>query len=139
LTAAGASETFIRTRGLDPLFAPVDGANCPNVRRDDPTSHSLLLKHGLFRIGIPLPANAQFTISVVQDPYGCAILRDPKTGQQNISVYRRPIPTTNLSFLSDVMSDGRETMAPLGEKDTFLANLQTHLKQQASDATTGHA
>jgi hypothetical protein len=139
LTAAGASETFIRTRGRDPLFAAVDGANCPNVRREDPTSHSLLLKHGLFRIGIPMPANAQFTISVVHDPYGCAILRDPKTGQENISVYRRPIPTTNLAFLSDVMSDGRETLAPLGAKDVFLANLQTDLKQQASDATTGHA
>jgi cytochrome c peroxidase len=139
LTAADASETFIRTRGLDPLFAPVDGADCPNARRDDPTSHSLLLKHGLFRISIALPANAQFTISVVHDPYGCAISRDPKTGQQSISVYRRPIPTTNLSFLSDVMSDGRETLAPLGEKDTFLANLQTDLRQQASDATTGHA
>jgi cytochrome c peroxidase len=139
LTAAGASETFIRTRGLDPLFAPVDGANCPNVRRDDPTSHSLLLKHGLFRIGIAMPANAQFTISVVHDPYGCAISRDPKTGHQSISVYRRPIPTTNLSFLSDVMSDGRETLSPLGEKATFLANLQTDLTQQASDATTGHA
>jgi cytochrome c peroxidase len=139
LTAAGASETFLRTRGRDPLFAPVDGANCPDVRREDPASHSLLLKHGLFRIGIPMPANAQFTISVVHDPYGCAISRDPKTGQQNISVYRRPIPTTNLSFLSDVMSDGRETIAPLGEKEAFPANLQMDLKQQASDATTGHA
>jgi hypothetical protein len=139
LTAAGAKETFIRTRGFDPLFAPVDGANCPSARRDDASAHSLLLKHGLFRIGIPVPANAQFTISVVQDPYGCAITRDPKTGQQNISVYRRPIPTTNLSFLSDVMSDGRETLAPLGERATFLSNLQADLEQQASDATTGHA
>jgi cytochrome c peroxidase len=139
LTAAGARETYLRTRGLDPLFAPVDGANCPNARRADASDHSLLLKHGLFRIAIPMPANAQFTISAVQDPYGCAITRDPKTGQQSISLYRRPIPTTNLSFLSDVMSDGRETIAPLGDKATFLANLQTDLKQQASDATTGHA
>lgn len=139
LTAAGANETFIRTRGRDPLFAPVDGANCPNARRDDAASHSMLLKHGLFRIGIPLPANAEFTISVVHDPYGCAISRDPKTGGEDISVYRRPIPTTNLSFLSDVMSDGRETIAPLGQKATFPANLQTDLRQQAADATTGHA
>ena len=54
LTAAGARETFVRTRGRDPLFAPVDGANCPDVRRDDATSHSLLLKNGLFRIGIQI-------------------------------------------------------------------------------------
>lgn len=139
LTAEGARETYFRTRGLDPLFAPVDGANCPTARRGDASEHSLVLQHGLFRIGLALPANAQFTISVVQDPYGCAITRDTKTGQQTISVYRRPIPTTNLSFLSDVMSDGRETLAPLGDKDTFLVNLQTDLKQQAADATTGHA
>jgi len=139
LSATGASLTFSRTQGRDPLFAPVDGANCPNVRRDDAAAHSLLLKHGLFRISIPLIANAQFTISVIHDPYGCAITFDPKTGQEDISVYRRPLPATNLSFLSDVMIDGRESVAPLGEGDTFLANLQTDLKQQASDATTGHA
>jgi predicted enzyme related to lactoylglutathione lyase len=139
LSAAAASETFRLTQGWDPLFAPVDGANCPNVRRNDAATHSLLLKHGLFRISIPLPASAEFTITVIHDPYGCAIMLDPKTGQEDISVYRRPLPATNLSFLSDVMTDGRETIASLSNGDTFLVNLQTDLKQQASDATTGHA
>ena len=139
LSATGASLTFLLTRGQDPLFAPVDGANCPNARRNDAAAHSLLLKNGLFRISIPMPANAQFTITVIHDPYGCAITVDPKTGQEDISVFRRPLPATNLSFLSDVMSDGRETVAPLGTGDTFLANLNTDLNQQAADATTGHA
>lgn len=139
LSAAAASRTFSRTQGRDPLFAPVDGANCPNARREDARAHSLILKNGLFRISLPLPANAQFTITVVNDPYGCAITLDPKTGQEDISVYRRSLPATNLSFLSDVMTDGRETGAPLGDGDTFLANLQADLTQQASDATTGHA
>jgi cytochrome c peroxidase len=139
LSALSASLTFALTRGQDPLFAPVDGANCPNAEPANPSAHSLLLKNGLFRISIALPANAQFTISVVNDPYGCAITLDPNTGQEKISVYRRPLPATNLSFLSDVMSDGRETIASLGAQSTFLANLQTDLKQQASDATTGHA
>ena len=139
LSAAGASLTYVLTQGADPLFAPVDGANCPNARRNDATAHSLLMQHGLFRISLPVPANAQFTISVIHDPYGCAITLNPATGQQDVSVYRRPLPATNLSFLSDVMSDGRETVASLGEGATFLANLQTDLKQQASDATTGHA
>lgn len=139
LSAAAARRTFQLTRGHDPLFAPVDGANCPDARRDDPGAHSLLLKHGVFRISIPLPANAEFTISVIHDPYGCAITLDPKTGQENVSVYRRPLPATNLAFLSSVMIDGRETVAPLDEGDTFLTNLVTDLRQQASDATTGHA
>ena len=139
LSAAAAARTFASTQGRDPLFAPVDGANCPDARRQDPAAHSLLLKHGLFRISIPLPGNAQFTISVIHDPYGCAITLDPKTGQEDISVYRRPLPSTNLAFLSAVMTDGRETVAPLNDGGTFLANLETDLKQQASDATTGHA
>src|SRR5581483_10611403 len=139
LSAAAANLTFRRTRGQDPLFAPVDGANCPDVRRSDAAAHSLLLQHGLFRISIPLPVKSEFTISVVHDPYGCAITLDPKTGQWDISVYRRPLPATNLAFLSAVMIDGRETVAPLGDGTTFLANLQTDLKHQALDATTGHA
>lgn len=139
LTAAFARKTFRRTRGQDPLFAPVDGANCPDARRDDPAAHSMLLEHGLFRISIPLAAGAQFTITAVHDPYGCALTIDPKTGQEDVSVYRRPLPATNLSFLSAVMIDGRETVAPLNDGATFLANLKTDLAQQASDATTGHA
>ena len=139
LSAAAAARTFARTRGQDPLFAPIDGANCPDARRQDAAAHSLLLKHGLFRISIPLPANAQFTISVIHDPYGCAITLDPNTGREDVSVYRRPLPSTNLAFLSAVMIDGRETVAPLNDGETFLANLETDLKQQALDATTGHA
>ena len=139
LRAADASLIFRLTQGRDPLFAPVDGANCPKAARSDAAAHSLILQNGLFRISIPLPANAQFTIAVVHDPYGCAITLDSKTGQEDISVYRRPLPATNLSFLSDVMTDGRETVAPLGLGATFLANLVTDLKQQAADATTGHA
>jgi len=139
LNAAAADLTFVLTRGRDPLFAPVDGANCPNAAPGDPSAHSLILKNGLFRISLPLPPNAQFTIKAIHDPYGCAITLDPKTGQENISVYRRPLPATNLSFLSDVMIDGRETVAPLGTEDAYLPNLQTDLKQQATDATIGHA
>src|SRR6185437_7680895 len=45
----------------------------------------------------------------------------------------------NLAFLSAVMIDGRETVAPLNDGATFLANLKADLKQQALDATTGHA
>src|SRR5262249_16024252 len=72
-SAGGARERFERSQGSDPLFATVDGANCPSVKRGEPTGHSLLLRNGLIRVGLKLPANAQFTISVVHDPYGCAI------------------------------------------------------------------
>ena len=130
---------FAQTGGQDPLFAAVDGANCPNARTGNAADHSLLLSHGLIRIFLPLPANAQFSISLVHDPYGCAIVPDPNGGQPIISVYRRPLPTTNLNFLSTIMFDGRETHALLNNEQTFPANLYTDLTQQALDAINTHA
>jgi len=129
---------FERTRGRDPLFAAVDGANCTNAKTGDRNGHSLLLNHGLIRIPLVLPANAQFTISLVRDPYGCALVTDAATGQITVSVYRRPLPTTNLGFLSAVMFDGRETIVPLTAGATFAANLQTDLTHQATTAITVH-
>jgi hypothetical protein len=129
---------FLRTRGSDPLFTPVDGANCPEDAQGIPANHSLLLRHGLIRIGIPIPANAEFTISAVHDPYGCAIAPDATTGLPTVSVYRRPLPATNLRFLSAVMWDGRETFDPLTSEATFAASLFADLAHQAIDATLGH-
>lgn len=128
---------FEATHGQDPLFAPVDGANCATVKRSDRAGHSLLLEHGLIRIALTLPTNTQFTISAVHDPYGCALTS--ASGQITVSVYRRPLPSTNLSFLSAVMWDGRETLSPLTTGATFLANLQADLTDQANSAIMGHA
>jgi hypothetical protein len=48
-----------------------------------------------------------------------------------LSLYRRPLPSTNLKFLSTVMWDGRES--------TPGQDLVQNLKTQARNATTGHA
>ena len=139
LSTQNIRQRFVMTRGNDPLFAAFDGANCPNTSSNDPGTHSLLLKNGLIRIPIQLPAGTQFTIRAVVDPYGCAIVTDPVLGLQTVSVYRRPLPTTNLTFLSTIMFDGRETIEPLNNTQTFKANLIADLMHQAIDATTGHA
>jgi hypothetical protein len=131
--------TYAKSNGKDPLFASVDGANCPNGVPGNPADHSLLLNSGLIRVFLTLPAGSEFTISAVHDPYSCAILPDPQTGGQSISVYRRPLPTTNLRFLSTIMFDGRETIQPLNVATSFQANLVTDLMHQAVDATTTHA
>jgi cytochrome c peroxidase len=130
---------YALTHGNDPLFASIDGANCPNSTSHDPASHSLLLKSGLIRIFLAVPANAQYQIQAERDPYGCAVATDASTGVQTVSVYRRPLPTTNLRFLSAVMFDGRETIQPLTSAATFQANLQADLLQQSIDATLTHA
>ena len=138
-SAAHAKVRFDLTNGTDPLFAAVDGANCPNAKIGSEDQHSLILNDGLIRIGLQVPANMQFAIRAVHDPYGCALVRDPNTGQLTASVYRRPLPATNLNFLSAVMFDGRETVAPLNNPSTFQANLIGDLTHQAMDATNGHA
>ena len=139
LSAAGAHLVYARTHGNDPLFASVDGANCPTNTSTDPDAHSLLLNNGLIRIALTPPANAQFTIAVVHDPYHCALTFDPKTGAPIYSVYRRPLPATNLRYLSAVMFDGRETLLPLNDTNTVQANLEYDLTDQALSAVMGHA
>jgi cytochrome c peroxidase len=139
ISAADVRVRFVQTRGQDALFAPVDGANCPDVHQGTAAGHSLLLKSGLIRVGLPIPPGAQFTITVIHDPYGCAIVPDTNGGPPIVSVYRRPLPTTNLNFVSGVMFDGRETISPLNDGHTFGPNLVADLTHQAIDATTGHA
>ncbi len=124
------------------MFRPVDGAVCsdsPGAASTPPlaSAYSLLLSKGLIRISLPVPFNAQFTVSVISDPYGCAITN--ASGVPSVSVYRRPLPATNLGFLSAVMFDGRETVQPLNVESTFAQNLRTDLAHQALDATLGHA
>jgi cytochrome c peroxidase len=113
ISAAGVRTRFELSHGRDPLFAPVDGANCPSARQGDRAAHSLLLKSGLIRIALPLPAKAQFSISVVHDPYGCAIVPDAGGGPPTVAVYRRPLPTANLVFLSTVMRQISSPISPI--------------------------
>lgn len=118
LSPGNAQLRYLLTHGKDPLFAQVDGSTCPT----GPVNNSLVLKSGLIRVGISLPISAmQYTITAVEDPYRCAITTD-SNGQQTVSVYRRPLPSTNLRFLSTVMFDGRESMNfPLNNPQTYAA------------------
>jgi cytochrome c peroxidase len=141
LSAVDAQLRYLISRGKDPLFAQFDGSTCPTGR----VNNSLVVNNGLIRIGLTVPPNTtdpsppQYTITAVQDPYGCALTTDSQ-GVQTVSVYRRPLPTTNLDFLSAVMFDGRESLTyPLNDGQTFAANLNTDLTQQATDATLTHA
>ncbi|HWF92211.1 MAG TPA: hypothetical protein VN684_07995 [Terriglobales bacterium] len=121
---------FLTTMGTDPIFRPVDGAICPSAKVSTvlqrASAYRLLLKKGLLRISMAVPAGAQFSIVGIQDPYSCA-----ETTATHPALYRRPLPSTNLPFLATVMWDGRETFA--GE------TINQDLGSQASDATTGHA
>jgi hypothetical protein len=96
------------TAGADPVFAAIDGSNCPSLPQQDPASHSLLLNKGLVRIFRAWPPRTaegavikpEFSVEVVSDPAGCNL--DPKYGLKSakpqISVYRRPRPVANLKY-----------------------------------------
>jgi hypothetical protein len=139
LSSSGVKSIYQLSAGKDPLFAAIDGANCPTDDVSKRSSHSLLLDRGLIRVGLPLPNPREFAISVAYDPYGCAMTYDPNSGADVVSVYRRPLPTTNLRFLSAVMFDGRDTIMPLTSAATFSNNLESNLMQQALEATQIHA
>jgi cytochrome c peroxidase len=142
VSAASVKARFHASHGADPIFRLVDGATCPsdNVSgvREKLKAYSLLLNKGLIRIGLAVPATIpgstvpiEYRIVSVSDPYGCNT--NPTTGLTTfgianptagiVSVYRRPLPSTNLGFLTTIMWDGREPT----------------LAQQSIDATLGHA
>ena len=138
----------------DPVFAPVDGANCPNKPHD----HSLLLNKGVFRIFLPVPVNAEYTVSVVSDPTGCNTNPaysqgvDPATGKpvQILSIYRRPLLATNLKFVTNLNSPPVDPITGVAlPVDPFTGLIESGnimwdgreptLQSQAINATLGHA
>ncbi|HEY1946109.1 MAG TPA: hypothetical protein VGG97_03830 [Bryobacteraceae bacterium] len=132
---------FEMTQGLDPIFRPVDGANCDNhietaTMPERRKAYSMLLKHGLIRIQMAVPANAEFEVIGVDNKYGC-------NDTSMLSTYRRPLPATNLRALSAVMWDGRESAPQTGtQKITYATNpgdLIADLEHQAMDAVSTHA
>jgi hypothetical protein len=144
VSAAHIQARFDNTQGLDPIFRTNDGSNCDhNIDVSTLTgrsaAYSLLRTRGLIRIAIAVPANANYRVVSVTNPYGC-------NESDVISMYRRPLPATNLQFLSTVMFDGRESSPLTGtqkivyvETPHNLDNLLSDLAHQSVDATTGHA
>jgi cytochrome c peroxidase len=141
VSAASVQRRFFVSRGFDPIFRRVDGSNCNHdidvsTMAGRSVAYSLLRTRGLFRIAISVPANADYQVVSVQNPYGC-------NESDVISMYRRPLPATNLRFLSAVMFDGRESSAATGTTKIVYSNypnsLISDLEHQALDATIGHA
>jgi cytochrome c peroxidase len=132
VTPAGIQRRFWASYGTDPIFRLVDGANSPNAKVsslfDRRKAYSMLLEKGLIRVGLPIPTNAEFTLEAVDDPYGFA-------SAQELSLFRRPLPTANLNFLSAAMWDGRESILDSAKH----IDLNASLVRQSNDATRGHA
>ena len=145
VSAASIQQRFYSSHGTDPIFRVVDGATCAS---DDVSSfsakqkaYSLLLAKGLIRVFLPLPATQlgssppvprDFEIVAINDPYGCTNLAaDPPI----VSVYRRPLISANLEFLTECPADN-PNCAPLS---IMWDSREPSLESQVVDATLIHA
>jgi cytochrome c peroxidase len=155
---------FKNTKGTDPLFAPVDGANCPTAvpaantsgslygglrgkgRKALKDAYGLLLNKGLIRIPMPWPPennpNPEFTIELVKDAFGNCNT-DPEFGMPAgfVSVYRRPQMSASLNFKTlrqdgTVGIDGTDKILP---GSVMWDGREPSLTSQARSAILGHA
>jgi cytochrome c peroxidase len=139
---------FRNTGGADPLFAPVDGADCPGAvaaAAERADAHSLLLTRGTIRIPLPWPPRAgdgsarpvEFDLAIgpADDPPGCNL--DPEHGLPAglVSVYRRP-PVAGQMNLKTLRPDGT---GPVLAGSLMWDGREPSLEQQVIDATRGHA
>ena len=146
LATANLRNRWDDSEGHDPVFAAIDGSDCPVLDQSDKSSHSLVLSRGLFRIAFGWPTKdisgkpivPDFKIEVVRDPNGCnsGNLFGPNGQIPNISVYRRPRMVANFphgqdqggcngdSKMSAIMADGRATTLKAQAIDASLTHLQ---------------
>jgi cytochrome c peroxidase len=129
ITPQNVQQRFLASHGSDPIFSNNDGSNCEGdsarTLEEKKAAYSLLLTRGLIRVGLNLRDQAEFIIDSVRDPNHCG------PASNDASLYRRPLPSANLRFLSAVMWDGRESSP--------TTSIAQDLRQQANDATRGHA
>jgi cytochrome c peroxidase len=142
---------FEATGGTDPLFARVDGPNCPSRLPGGgggttfESAYSLLFSRATIRMPLPWPprdelGNARpvefdLRISPGEDPSGCNL--DPVFGLATgyVSVYRRP-PMVAQMNLKTVRPDGT---GPVLAGSVAWDGRELSLEQQAIGATRGHA
>jgi cytochrome c peroxidase len=117
VSAASLRKRFDSSAGADPIFRLIDGATCPT---DDVSS--LAAKSQSYKL--PAAPQLQFEVTSVDDPYHCTMLTTPTTGI--VSIYRRPLPSANLGFLSTFMWDGREPSLASQSMDATLIHAQAN-------------
>jgi cytochrome c peroxidase len=115
MTPADTKFLFLLTGGRHPLFRAPD-ANNPAApvetiaqRR---AAYNMLLDKALFRRTLPVPAGAEFEVVAIDDPYGMAT-------PTSLTMFRRPLMTTNLQFAHGVHWDIRTE--PVGNLHHALA------------------
>jgi cytochrome c peroxidase len=129
--------TYVTTLGKDPVFSPVDGADCPTSAVNTfglkfIQSRVQLFTRGNFRIFINQPANPQWaSVAVTSDPTGCELSAKYGLPNNMLSFYRRPLPATNVIYTTPGLTGPNPNiMWDTREKSLF---------SQFVDATLTHA
>jgi predicted MFS family arabinose efflux permease len=153
ISAAAIRERWKLTQGKDPLFAAVDGSNCPDLPQDHESSHSLLLNRGLIRLAIPWPparTKPEFSIKVVSDPTGCntSATYGLHSATPAVSVFRRPRMAANLKYATNPAPRFALKLGGLADIDpetgqpvsmNFMADArEPSLRSQARNAALQH-
>jgi predicted MFS family arabinose efflux permease len=153
ISVAAIRERWSATQGKDPLFAAVDGSNCPDLPQDKESSHSLLLDRGLIRLAIPWPpakAKPEFSIEVVSDPTGCnkSATYGLDSAHPAVSVFRRPRMAANLKYATNPTPQFALKLGGLADVDpetgrpvsmNFMADArEPSLRSQARNAALQH-
>jgi cytochrome c peroxidase len=136
--------TYVATLGKDPVFAPVDGADCPTSGAAANTfglkfiqARTQLFTRGNFRIFLPAPSNPQWaSVTVSSDPTGCELNPTYGLPSGGLSFYRRPLPATNTIYTTPGIRKNPD--------GTLVANImwdtrEPSLSSQFNDATLTHA
>lgn len=140
ITPATIAATYLTTAGRDPLFAPVDGADCPTTGAANSgaglkfiAARTQLFIRGNIRIGLPQPQTHDWvTVSVVKDPTGCEKNATYGIPANLLSFYRRPLPATNTIYTTpgmagpvpNIMWDAREPSLESQFVDATLTHAQ---------------
>ncbi|MDB6091033.1 MAG: hypothetical protein JWN85_3817 [Gammaproteobacteria bacterium] len=142
MTPQSARAIFFATQGKDPLFAPVDGANCPDaaaaatsLAQKAAASSQLLLK-GNIRVFLPVPAQPEYQVRILRDPYGCENSAKYGLPSGMLSMYRRVLNSTNLTRNAQFGSFAT-VISPQGA--IMWDAREPSLQSQFVDATLGHA
>jgi hypothetical protein len=130
ITPLGVKIRFLLTDGTDLLFMPHDAANATNLdvstveaRR---VAYSQILDRAVIRFGFAVKPTAEFELAAADDPYNLP-------PGSPLTVFRRPLPITNLKFLSTINWDGRAT------PPADLTNIRLGMMNQSNGATLNHA
>src|SRR5208283_1188224 len=143
ITPTTIQATYLATQGKDPVFAPVDGSDCPNLGAAANSfgsqfvqARSQLFNFGNFRIFLPPPVNPEWvSVAASYDPTGCELSYEYGINNRRnpvFSFYRRPLPATNVTYLTpggrgpvpNIMWDTREPSLASQFTDATLVHAQ---------------